>query len=109
MVAYKGEVKGMEIITDRSQLEICSTSDKHWNEGAAHNPVAQAYNYCEICLKRLGHGIGKHSSFSSLSTGTVSREWDVTQVSVIVIRGVPNVQDQFCCCWQETQGGGEVK
>lgn len=29
MLAYKGEVKGMEIIADRSQLEICGTLDKH--------------------------------------------------------------------------------
>lgn len=35
MLAYKGEVKGMEIIADRSQLEMRGTLDKHRSEGAA--------------------------------------------------------------------------
>lgn len=64
--------------------------------------AARLYNYCEICLKRLGHGIGKHSSLSSPSTGSVPGERAVTQVSVIAITAVPNAQDGFCCCWQET-------
>lgn len=68
MPAHRGEVKGMEIIADRSQLEIRGTLDKHWSEA----PGAQLCNYCEICLKRLGHGIGKYSRL-------FSREQDVTR------------------------------